>query len=314
LTRTALAAAMLFSVSMQPSGEEPRIFTPKEIGKIARIDPSILIPTLAHTMGAEFSIVLTLSNPSQVPVELDSDCLGREPFKLSRVPDGSAIRPRRLSLAKSLTIGPGQAHRQEIRFKKLFGTLKSTGRYRLSWTCGEWSTPMYEMVCAEPFDAEKDKVAVVTTDFGVMEMALLTSKAPEHVKNFVQLAKQGFYDGVRFYKIVAGMQAETGDITGSGRGGWSQQMPPEIDGSVFPGKGFVAAVRAETSMTSASQFFFLLEAAPLHQGKHTFFAYVRKGEDVLDRLSAVPVGSHRGVASFAPLQDVHIRKIEIREE
>jgi len=309
----ALALAALLMAPAQ-SAEKPTYVSPAEVAKIPRIEASLLLPKLVVSPGEQFSFVLTLSNPSTVPVEVDRECLGKEPFLLRHVPDGEPVKARRFSMGKQLTIAPQSEHREEIVFGKLFGKLGEPGRYRIYWQCRDWRSPVYDLIYGESFDPEKDKVAIVTTDLGVMELALLTQQAPVHVKNFVQLAKAGYYDGVRFYKVVPDIQAETGDVTGTGRGGWQQQIPPEIDASIFPGKGLVGAVRRETTMTSATQFFILLAPAPFHQGKHSFFAYVRKGEDVLDKLNALPVGGEAGLAAFAPLKDVHIEHIEIREK
>lgn len=308
----ALALAALLAPAAAGAQEPP--LRASEIAKIPRVEPALILPKLTFAPGEELSFILTLTNPSVVPVELDRECLGREPFQLRRLPGGEQVKVRRFKIGPSLTIPPRSSHREEISFKKLFGKLDEPGRYRLFWQCGNWRSPVYDLVCSEPFDPEKDRVAVVTTDLGVMELALMTEQAPEHVKNFVELSKAGYYDGVRFYKIIPDVQAETGDLTGTGRGGWEQQIPPEIDPTIFPGKGLVAAVRKETTMTSASQFFILLAPAPFHQGKHSFFAYVRKGEDVLDKLNALPVAGAAGATAFAPLQDVHIQHIEIREK
>jgi cyclophilin family peptidyl-prolyl cis-trans isomerase len=89
-------------------------------------------------------------------------------------------------------------------------------------------------------------------------------------------------------------------------------MAPEIDEAIWPGKGLVGAVRSETSVTSASMFFFLLDAVPSYKGKHTFFAYVRKGGSVLDGLGELEMSGGSESGMFRPVKRIRILKIEIR--
>ena len=144
-------------------------------------------------------------------------------------------------------------------------------------------------------------------------MTIETTAAPLHVEVFVQLARQGYYDGTIFHRLVPGLQIEGGIRPGEGNA-WGYQLAAEIDQSIIPGKGLVGAVRRETSLTSATQFFILLNSVVQYKGFHTFFAYVRQGQEVLDAMNQAEILGDSGGAAFRPAQPIEIRRIEIRPE
>jgi len=272
----------------------------------------MLIPRLVYSAGEDIFIRLILKNPARVPVTVPEECLTADPFRVVRFTDRAELKRSRKRLPlKALTLSGGEEKRIDIRLDELYRDVRKTGRYGLAWECGEWASPSYVIVRAAPYDREKDRVAVVTTDLGTLELVLMPEQAPEHVRNFVALARAGFYDGMPFNNIIPGVQAEIGDRWGDGTGGWNQVLGGEIDKSIRPGKGLVGAARRETSVTSASMIFILLEANAAYAGKQTFFAYVRNGLEVLDALSAVPTASVRGFGG-RPIEPVAIRKIEIK--
>ena len=306
------AAGIVAAVAQEPVKDAER--APFNLSSIARITPSILVAKLVYAREGPMPIRLQLKNPSRVPVDLPKSCLTTAPFRLERLADHTVLRPKgKMPKSGALTVAPMTQYDIELDLRKLYGSMKDPGRYRVMWRCEQWESPAYDFVIAPTYDREKDRVAVVATDLGTMELVLMPEQAPEHVRMFVALARAGYYEGVLFYKIIPGVQADTGDPGGDGAGGWEYQMQPEIDEKIFPGKGLVGAVRRETSMTSANSFFFLLQVMPTYAGKHTFFAYVRKGLEVLDALSAVDIAGTEGLGAFHPTKPVRILKIEIKE-
>ena len=305
-----LASVAAFLIPAPPArGAEPE---PVDISRIARVEPSILVPRLTYQLKEGIAVQLSLRNPAIVPVEVSGKCLTVEALRLAMTGAETPLKGSgRLGDGKTFVLPAGGEKKIDVALSRIY-RLKERGRYRVSWECGEWRTPHYDFFLTEAYDREKDRIAVVTTDLGTLELVLMPEQAPEHVRNFVELARAGFYDGVLFYRVIPGMEADTGDPTGTGTGGWEHQLAPEIDQSIRPGKGLVGGLRRESSMTSATMFFVLLDAQPGFRGLHTFFAYVRAGMEVLDALSAVEVSGPSGLAAFRPTKPVTIRKIEIR--
>jgi cyclophilin family peptidyl-prolyl cis-trans isomerase len=133
----------------------------------------------------------------------------------------------------------------------------------------------------------QDYQAVVETSKGRIVIDLFQDDAPETVNNFVFLARHGFYDGVVFHRVLDGFMAQTGDPTGSGRGGPGYTFGDETDnGRSHTGKGVLSMANAGPG-TNGSQFFITFTETPWLDGKHTVFGQVMEGLEVLDKLQRV---------------------------
>ncbi|MBI3449781.1 MAG: peptidylprolyl isomerase [Acidobacteria bacterium] len=283
-----------------------------DVGAIARVEPTILVARLTYDLDEGIVMQLTLKNPSNVAVTVPEACFEGSAVSILPVGEGKAVRySGAIGDGKALMLPPRTERRFDLEVSRR-AKIRKAGRFRIAWTCGEWETSHYDFFIAPPYDRERDRIAVVTTDLGTLEMVLMPEQAPVHVRNFVDLARGGFYDGLPFYRVMPGVEADTGDATGTGNGGWQNQLAPEIDESIRPGRGLVGAVRRETTLTSATMFFILLDVQPAYKGLHTFFAYVRAGQEVLDALSALEVDGVGGAATFRPRKAISIRHIEIK--
>ncbi|QRV73162.1 peptidyl-prolyl cis-trans isomerase, cyclophilin-type protein [Ceratobasidium sp. AG-Ba] len=144
---------------------------------------------------------------------------------------------------------------------------------------------------------------------GNISLELYWDHAPKTCKNFSELAKRGYYNGVIFHRIIADFMAQSGDPTGTGRGGTSiygQKFEDEISPELrFVGAGILAMAnsgpntngklhhfviipsRVTHDLTTGSQFFLTLAPTPYLDGKHTIFGRVSSGMRVLQRVGAV---------------------------
>ncbi|ADI15243.1 peptidylprolyl isomerase [Truepera radiovictrix] len=133
----------------------------------------------------------------------------------------------------------------------------------------------------------KDYRAVLETSKGRIVVDLFQDDAPRTVNNFVFLARHRFYDGVVFHRVLEDFMAQTGDPTGTGRGGPGYTFGDETDnGRRHDGKGVLSMANAGPD-TNGSQFFITFTATPWLDGKHTVFGRVLEGEAVLDALQRV---------------------------
>ena len=135
-----------------------------------------------------------------------------------------------------------------------------------------------------------DAVAVVETPFGKIKYRLFPQEAPKTVENFETHAKNGYYDGVKFHRIIRDFMAQGGDPTGTGAGGesiWGRDFADECTPKLNNVRGALSMANAGRN-TNGSQFFLVHRDAQYLDGKHTVFGQVYEGMDVLDRLCATP--------------------------
>ena len=155
-------------------------------------------------------------------------------------------------------------------------------------------------------DSGKNYKAIMETDLGKMVIDLFSDKVPKTVNNFVFLAREGFYDGIIFHRVIADFMAQAGDPTGKGSGGPGYKFEDEFDPSLKHDKKGILSMANAGPNTNGSQFFITHRATPHLDGKHSVFGLVIEGLDVL--MSIPPRDPSR-------LQDsaVKIQKITIQE-
>jgi cyclophilin family peptidyl-prolyl cis-trans isomerase len=126
--------------------------------------------------------------------------------------------------------------------------------------------------------------ATLHTSEGAIELELYPNEAPKTVENFVKLARDGFYDGVIFHRVIPDFMIQGGDPTGTGMGGPGYEFEDEFNEHRVV-RGALAMANAGPN-TNGSQFFIVTaEATPWLDGKHTVFGRVTSGMDVVDRIS-----------------------------
>jgi peptidyl-prolyl cis-trans isomerase B (cyclophilin B) len=124
----------------------------------------------------------------------------------------------------------------------------------------------------------------IETGKGSIELELFPEHAPKTVNNFVFLAKEGFYDGVIFHRVISNFMIQGGDPTGSGRGGPGYRFEDELtDNPLRHERGVISMANAGPG-TNGSQFFITHCPQPHLDGKHTVFGKVIKGIDVVDAI------------------------------
>lgn len=185
-----------------------------------------------------------------------------------------------------------------------------------------------------------DTVAVMHTNMGDIQIKLFADKAPKTVKNFVTHAKNGYYDGLIFHRVINDFMIQGGDPTGTGMGGesiYGSSFEDEFDPSLHNLRGALSMANAGPN-TNGSQFFIVQAKAvpdnmidqmrsmpdsfpedivdfyeknggtPWLDFRHTVFGQVFDGMDTVDKIAATKVG-----AADKPVEDVIITSIEIKE-
>ena len=154
-----------------------------------------------------------------------------------------------------------------------------------------------EKVVAGVTIQDKEK-AVIETNLGTIELAFFSDKAPKHVENFKKLAKDGFYNGTRFHRVIPGFMIQGGDPNTKqedrskhGIGGPGYNVNAEFNERPHL-RGTLSMARAADPNSAGSQFFICVKDTPFLDGKYTVFGHVLSGLDVVDKIVAVPRDSN----------------------
>ena len=143
-------------------------------------------------------------------------------------------------------------------------------------------------VQAQETALNKENILYIDLKSGRVAIELLPDLAPGHVARIKKLAREGFYDGIVFHRVMAGFMAQTGDPEGTGAGGSKYpDLKAEFSQESF-GRGAVGAARSRSPDSANSQFFITLEAAPHLNGKYTLWGRVIRG---MERVDAIKLGS-----------------------
>jgi peptidyl-prolyl cis-trans isomerase B (cyclophilin B) len=126
--------------------------------------------------------------------------------------------------------------------------------------------------------------ATFDTDRGTVRAELYPEKAPLTVANFVNLAKRGFYDGLKFHRVIPDFMVQGGCPQGTGTGGPGYKFEDEANNGVRHDRGVLSMANAGPN-TNGSQFFITHVATPWLDGKHTVFGKVLEGMDVVDKVT-----------------------------
>ncbi|TAK35377.1 MAG: peptidylprolyl isomerase [Chloroflexota bacterium] len=164
-------------------------------------------------------------------------------------------------------------------------------------------------------DPKKDYTATLRTNMGDIKIKLFAGEVPQTVNNFVFLARDGYYDGVRFHRVIKGFIIQSGDPTGTGTGTPGYRFKDEPITRDYEA-GTLAMANAGPN-TNGAQFF--ITHADMSGGKlpknYTIFGKVmdQASMGVVDKIAAVPVQAIRGGELSSPMVDVHIDSVSIEE-
>jgi cyclophilin family peptidyl-prolyl cis-trans isomerase len=157
--------------------------------------------------------------------------------------------------------------------------------------------------------------AVIRTSKGNFTVELLSREAPKTVNNFVFLAREGFYDGVVFHRIIRDFMVQTGDPTGTGAGGPGYQFEDELPPALPYEPGIVAMANAGPN-TNGSQFFVCTGEQSRflnNYPNYTVFGKVVDGMDTVFAIAATPVTMSAMGERSKPIEEVRMESVEILE-
>ena len=140
-------------------------------------------------------------------------------------------------------------------------------------------------LAAQTLDPENTLV-ITTSEKCKITIGLRPDLAPKHVERIKKLAREKFYDGIIFHRVIAGFMAQTGDPTGTGTGGSSYpDLPAEFSNKATFERGTIGAARSNDPNSANSQFFIDFAPAPFLNGKYTIWGQVIDGMGAVDKIA-----------------------------
>lgn len=133
---------------------------------------------------------------------------------------------------------------------------------------------------------DADNTVVMTLKTGKVVIRLRPDWAPQHVERIKTLTKRGFYDGLKFHRVIPGFMAQTGDPKGDGTGGSElPELSAEFNSTPFK-RGILGMARASDPNSANSQFFIVTKDSDFLDGQYTAFGEVVSGMDAVDKIKA----------------------------
>ena len=145
----------------------------------------------------------------------------------------------------------------------------------------------FPIVCLVLFSsmlkASENKNIHILLDKGVVIIETFPDKAPSTVNRIIELANEGFYDGLTFHRVISGFMAQGGDPEGNGTGGSGKNIKAEFN-DVKHERGVVSMARSNDPDSADSQFFICYDSHPFLDGKYTAWGKVIQGMNIIDRI------------------------------
>ena len=155
--------------------------------------------------------------------------------------------------------------------------------------------------------APKRQIATFETNYGTIKIELYNDLAPKTAKNFADLAKKGFYNGLTFHRVIDQFMIQGGCPEGNGTGGPGYTIPDEFGKGLKHDKPGILSMANAGPNTGGSQFFITLVPTPWLDGKHAIFGQVVEGMDVVEKIGKLPTDS-----MDRPLKKAVMEKVTIK--
>ncbi len=174
--------------------------------------------------------------------------------------------------------------RQQIPIINFF-VLSIVVLFSLATGCIGGKTVDNEKTNSQAGSSEMNRTATIVTEKGMIKFKLYEKEAPITTQNFIELAQEGFYDGLTFHRIEPGFVVQGGDPKGDGTGGSEKTIPLEINATLSHIKGAVGMARSQDRNSASSQFYICLGDAKFLDGNYAVFGQVIAGQDIAEKIT-----------------------------
>tara|TARA_X000001036_G_C20230995_1_gene623877 strand:+ start:87 stop:617 length:531 start_codon:yes stop_codon:yes gene_type:complete len=142
---------------------------------------------------------------------------------------------------------------------------------------------VYLVLFSSLLKASENKNIHMLLDKGIVIIETFPDKAPKTVNRIIELANEGFYDGLTFHRVISGFMAQGGDPEGNGTGGSGKNIKAEFN-DIKHERGVVSMARSNDPDSADSQFFICYDSHPFLNGKYTAWGKVTQGMNIIDRI------------------------------
>jgi peptidyl-prolyl cis-trans isomerase B (cyclophilin B) len=211
---------------------------------------------------------------------------------------------------------PGQVLGGYIDLVEAFPDFRKPGLYAVQWQAGDMASNEVSVRVLQRFNANADYEAKLDTDEGEIVIALNGKEAPIHTRNFVNLARLGYYDGMPFHTAARDRSIRAGAPGPDGAGSIGYTLPAEPS-SLRHVEGAVSAYRDQRTPgtdSNGSQFFVCLTDLPNRDGKFTVFGRITKGLEVAKKISTRETVTDPSRPSGTPKEPAKIRRVIVEEK
>jgi cyclophilin family peptidyl-prolyl cis-trans isomerase len=259
--------------------------------------------TFQNTSGQFMKVIPELLDPARLKVQdgRGTPLASAAHARLATQPEGPP--PEEIFPRRSLD--------RVYRLSDRFPGLGKLGKYTVVWEHPKVASAATLVQVIRTYDARREYVAEVRTNMGRFSIEFFPSVAPNNVKNFIDLANSGYYDGLQFHQVIPGILIQAGDRKGDGTGYPGYRVPPEFS-QIHHLKGTVSMWHHPSTVDSGSQFFIMLSDQSQFDGHYTVIGQVKEGMDVVEKINQVPTTEDHGRMPFRPLQSVLIEEVRVK--
>jgi cyclophilin family peptidyl-prolyl cis-trans isomerase len=194
--------------------------------------------------------------------------------------------------------------------RDVVGGLEKPGRYVARLSLGDLQTDPLKLRVIPHYDPKVPYRATIGTDYGKLSFDLLGGQAPKHVRNFYDLAHQGFYEGAFIHAVVKGVHLLGGDTAGDGSSFPGYGVHREVDPTLVHRRGTLSMLPWR-NMDHGSQFLISLSENRNLDGTFTIFGKMAQGEETLAALENLPTTGQREAPFYRPLKELRIRFVRV---
>ena len=269
--------------------------------------------------GDDLSVAMTVKNVGDGAVD---NSKGLELMTGLSVEDARGTKLKKAERVSSLVTQPKSLEKNAffgrvLSMSEIFPDLQKAGNYKVSWKGEGAASNSLILHVVERYDAKKDYRAKLETDFGPIVIQLDKGAAPRHVRNFVDLVRQGFYNGNQFHRIIPGQAIIGGSPTGDPAAGSGYNLDPETSRSPIEAGTVLQLRNRETgAMDSGSHIMITAIAEEDLQGRVTVLGKVVEGLDTVKTLCQVPTVKSADQAPGDPARPVKpllIKRVTLTE-
>jgi len=269
--------------------------------------------------GDDLPVAMTVKNVSDSVVD---NSKGLDLLSGLQVEDARGAKLKRSEAVTGLLTQPKALEKSAyfgriLPLGELFPSLQKAGNYKLSWKGDGAAGNSVILKIVERYDTKKDYRAKIETDFGIIVIELNGPAAPRHVRNFVDLARQGFYNGNQFHRVVPGQAIIGGSPTGDPQAGSGYNLDPETSDLPIEAGTVVQLRNRETgAMDSGSHIMILGIGKQDLRGRVSVLGKVVEGMDTVKTLCQVPTLQNPGDVPGMPARPVKpllIKRLTVTE-